>query len=300
MPRSGRNGESSGASVREMGRRGALKTIAAGSAIGVGILSTSGSAAAVDFEDDSIVDRQSRGTEQSSLSDPWYGRAEFSKGQIGQCVDLVEVTDSPYPDDDGQIYYFNAGTTASRAYYEQRAIWNDQEWTAEEFRDEAPGEGGYKNLNSFIEIENDDSDGVGLQIPDGSLGVGGSPSQLLYDDTTEQQAEIVASVAQALIGEIPMIGSVITASEIAGTFGTSDTKDIGDNEHEFTWKFGNWDNVPDDFDWRACSGFVQFQIRTPPDTTPEFSVRNQASHVGVDSIDIENSFKASESGLDVL
>jgi hypothetical protein len=279
----------------EVSRRNVLKTISAGSvgALGTSFVSGSAAANAVFRGGSSSQDRITGGTGYCSTNNPWYQRATFSKGQIGYCVDLLDMRPSPYGS--GDIYYFNAATTASHSYYEQRSVFEKQEWTAEEFCSNAPGEGGYANMETSINVENQGS-AAGLQIPDGSLGVGGSPSQLLSSETEERQADMLRSVFAATIGTVPMLGSVVSAGEVVNSFGSSN-KDVGGNQQTFTWEFDNWIGVPDDFKCRSTNTLVQFAIRTNPDTTPRFTVQNRAHEPNKDSLDAGSTFEVSDGRL---
>lgn len=295
-------------SSHDTSRRDALKTIAVGSAGVLGSLTASGSAAAstqpasvLDGGGGQHLDMVTDGSKFCETPDKWSDKW-FIKGELGQCVALVDVQDNPYGS--GNIYYFNAATTASYSGHKPGTIWpwEERKWTDKKFCSEIPANSGYETLQTFIRIENANAN-VGLQIPDGSIGVGGSPRQLLFSKTQNKRADTLGTVFKAAMGQVPMINHVLTVNRVVDSFEVADTDDIGDNEHLFEWKFGDWFNAPDGFDdsdYLASNGFVQFGIRAPRGVTPRFTIRNKAIELAKETLVVKNTFEASNQRLTTM
>lgn len=221
----------------------------------------------------------------------WLGPKEHYKGELGQSVALVNVDDDPFGS--GKMYYVRTAATASRGFYEREfdtVFGKDPKYSPAEFCSNAPVNMGFENLESF-------SGNVGLQIPDGGVGVGGSPHQLISSTTEKKWSNVVFQAFKAAVGSASILGKALTVHSIVDAFGVSDTKDIGDNEHQFKWEFDDWYDAPDGFDHRSSNCFVEFGIRTPPDVSPRFTIRTTASGVGQGHLKAENTFKASNGRL---
>lgn len=227
----------------------------------------------------------------------WLGPKEHYKGELGQSVALVNVADDPFGS--GKMYYVRTAATASRGFYEREfdtVFGKDPKYSPKEFCSNAPVNMGFENLESFIQIENSNAN-VGLLIPDGGVGVGGSPHQLLSSTTEKKWENVVFQAFKAAVGSAPILGKALTVHSIVDAFGVSDTKDVGDNEHLFKWEFDDWYDAPDGLDHRSSSCFVEFGIRTPPGVAPRFTIRNTAFGIAQGHLKAENTFKASNGRL---